>query len=66
MALCLREYRCNDCKKLLFKGFLVESVIEVKCKSCHSMNIVESSKYDRLLCAIDPCPNRIPVVPEKE
>lgn len=57
-----KEYRCTGCKKLLFKGILVESVIEVKCKACHVMNVVESSKFDELLCAVYPCPHRIKVV----
>ena len=65
MSLCLKEYRCQTCKKLLFRGVLVESVIEVKCKSCHTMNTVESSTHDKLLCAVFPCPNRIAVLPEK-
>lgn len=65
MSIAFKEYRCHDCKKLLFKGFLVESVIEVKCRSCQAMNTVESSRNDELLCAVFPCPNRIKVVPPK-
>ncbi|PIN94052.1 hypothetical protein COU54_00520 [Candidatus Pacearchaeota archaeon CG10_big_fil_rev_8_21_14_0_10_31_24] len=32
----LREYRCEDCNKLLCKGFLndEQSVLEVKCRGC--------------------------------
>jgi len=56
-----KEYRCQECKKLLFKGLLVESVIEVKCKNCHAMNTIESSKFDELLCAVYPCPHRVTV-----
>ncbi len=61
-AIGFKEYRCKDCKKLMFKGILVESVVEVKCKTCHTMNTIESSKFDQLLCGVYPCPNRVVVV----
>lgn len=60
-AIGFKEYRCHGCQKLLFKGLLVESVIEVKCRNCHVMNTIESSKFDELLCAVYPCPHRIAV-----
>lgn len=60
-TICLKEYRCQECKKLLFKGALVESVVEVRCKQCHSMNTVKSSALNELLCAVVPCPHRITV-----
>ncbi|MDO8499411.1 MAG: hypothetical protein Q7S66_02015 [bacterium] len=65
MALGFKEYRCHRCKKLLFKGILVESVIELKCKACQNMNVIESSKFDELLCAVFPCPHRVAVVKKK-
>ncbi len=65
MPACLSEYRCMQCKKLLFKGFLVEGSVEVKCKHCHAITNVVASQYNKLLCMIDPCPNRIPHAPEK-
>ena len=65
MTACLSEYRCAQCKKLLFKGLLVEGSVEVKCKHCHAITNVVASRYNRLLCMIDPCPNRIPHAPEK-
>ncbi len=33
----LLEYRC-DCEKLLFKGILFTSIIELKCKRCHKVS----------------------------
>lgn len=59
MTISLKEYRCARCKKLLFKGVLIETEIEIKCKGCHEMNTVAASKFDWLLCAIENCPNRI-------
>lgn len=46
------------CRKLLFKGFLVESVIEIKCRSCQTINTLESSQSDELMCLVSPCPYR--------
>lgn len=65
MSACLTEYRCTHCKKLLFKGLLVEGSVEAKCKHCHAITSVTASRFSRLLCMIDPCPNRIPAAPEK-
>lgn len=53
------EYRCQKCKKLLCKGTLVEGIIEVRCKHCHTFTTIESSKFDQLLCAVYPCPHRV-------
>lgn len=39
----LKEYRCN-CGKLLFKGLLVISVVEVKCKRCGNMGIFDDQE----------------------
>jgi phage FluMu protein Com len=60
-TVCLREYRCTGCKKLLFKGALVESVVEIRCRNCHTINTVSSSTFNELLCAVFPCPHRITV-----
>ncbi len=46
------------CKKLLFKGLLIESVVEIKCRSCQTMNTLESSRSDELICMVSPCPYR--------
>ncbi len=50
---------------MLFKGLLVEGSVEIKCKHCHTISTVTASRGDRLLCMIDPCPNRVPHVPAK-
>jgi len=38
----LKEYRCA-CGKLLFKGFLANAVIEIKCKRCEKVNLFEKN-----------------------
>lgn len=58
------EYRCQGCDKLLFKGVLVGSEIEVKCKRCGKMNAFAGISEDSLLCFIPNCPNRV-ARPEK-
>ncbi|MDD4333674.1 MAG: Com family DNA-binding transcriptional regulator [Candidatus Pacebacteria bacterium] len=30
----LKEYRCESCNKLLFKGEFKEATIEIKCRNC--------------------------------
>jgi PAS domain S-box-containing protein len=35
------EYRC-DCGKLLFKGLLLDSKLEIKCKRCHKIKVFDS------------------------
>ncbi|MGB3988481.1 MAG: hypothetical protein WBK67_02185 [Minisyncoccales bacterium] len=41
----LSEYRC-DCGKLLFKGALASSVVEVKCKRCGKIKVFKGEKRD--------------------
>lgn len=36
----MKEYRCA-CGKLLFKGFLLFSVVEIKCKRCGSVGVFD-------------------------
>ena len=36
----LVEYRCSDCKRLLFKG-IINGLIEVKCPKCKKMHKFE-------------------------
>lgn len=55
------EYRCKNCAKLLFKGLLIDSEIEIKCKKCHELTTIKSSSKNEYLCLIKPCPNRIPM-----
>lgn len=53
------EYRCKGCDKLLFKGVLVGSEIEVKCKRCGKMNAFAGISEDTLLCFVPNCINRV-------
>lgn len=54
----LREYRCETCKKLLFKGLLIEGSVEVKCKYCHEFTKANASLASEFFCANIPCPHR--------
>ncbi len=58
-ALRYGEYRCKGCEKLLFKGILVESEIEVKCKRCGKINVFIGVPEESLLCFVSPCPYRV-------
>jgi phage FluMu protein Com len=40
------DYRC-DCNKLLFKGCLLFSSIEVKCKRCGKINLFQTGEKDK-------------------
>lgn len=53
-----REYRC-DCGKLLFKGLLVDSEVEVKCRGCKQITTVVGEEGNKLICHIGDCPNRV-------
>lgn len=55
----LREFRCNDCNKLMFKAILIDSEVEVKCKRCGKINIFKGEPGDKYLCYVYPCPHRI-------
>lgn len=59
MTACLRDYRCAHCRKLLFKGLLVEGSVEMKCRHCRALTVVSASRFNELLCLIEKCPNRI-------
>lgn len=41
MANFLKEYRCNHCNKLFFKGDLQHCVVEIKCKNCKNISRIE-------------------------
>ena len=60
-----KEYRCFSCKKLLFRGAILEGEIEVKCKRCQNLTTIHTSSLTEYLCGIVPCPRRIPI-PKKE
>lgn len=37
-----KEYRCQHCNKLFFKGEIRDATIEVKCRYCKNMNIIQA------------------------
>ncbi len=53
-----REFRCQACEKLLFKGILVDSEIEVKCRNCGHLNMFVGIPREELLCLNEGCPRR--------
>lgn len=59
MAVPYKEYRCSGCKKLLFRGWIAEGEVEIKCKGCHTISTLAESRFEEMLCAIVPCPRRI-------
>jgi len=59
MAVPYKDYRCGSCKKLLFRGWLAEGEVEIKCRACRALTTVAESKFDGMLCAIVPCPHRL-------
>lgn len=54
-----KEYRCPNDDKLLFKGLLVDSTVEVKCKACKVIVILEGTPSDELICKKVDCQNRV-------
>lgn len=56
------DYRCEGCEKLLFKGVLLNSEIEVKYKRCGQMNVFQGALTNNQLCMnAEHCPRRIAV-----
>ncbi len=53
------EYRCKECNKLLFKGVLIDSEIEVKCKRCNGLSIFQGESKEKYICWKTPCSGRI-------
>lgn len=53
-----QEYRCETCAKLLFKGVLVDSKVEVKCRGCGAVTTFTGVEKEKLLCFIGDCPGR--------
>jgi len=37
-----KEYRCNTCKKLLFRGFINDGIVEIQCYRCKTINLLRS------------------------
>lgn len=58
----LNDYRCDGCKKLMFKGFLVSSEVEVKCKRCGQLNTFKGQYSADMICLNGDCPRRMELV----
>ncbi len=58
-AMGTKEFRCKDCKKLLFKGVLIEGVVEIRCKSCHGTTVFEATELKEYFCGIRDCPAKV-------
>lgn len=58
---CHQEFRCQKCEKLLFKGVLVDSEVEVKCKRCSFVNQYQGELSSKYVCLIKECPGRVTV-----
>jgi len=48
-----KEYRCQNCRKLFFKGDIEHATIEIKCKSCKQINTIRGNKSNLLASAGD-------------
>ncbi len=55
------DYRCHACQKLLFKGVLVDSEVEVKCKRCNEMNTFQGLPATEAVCLKLDCAGRIKI-----
>ncbi|MFO0705109.1 MAG: hypothetical protein U0517_04105 [Candidatus Andersenbacteria bacterium] len=55
----LKEYRCNSCRKLLFKGVLIDSAVEIKCKNCKMVTAFTGEPASKYVCLVYPCQNRV-------
>ena len=53
-----QQYRCPSCAKLLFKGVLVDSEVEVKCRGCGALSTFHGISKDMLLCFKEGCLGR--------
>lgn len=54
-----KEFRCKECKKLLFKGVLIEGYVEIRCKSCHSTSLFKETQLKEYFCGIKDCPAKV-------
>lgn len=39
----LKEYRCEYCNKLFFKGEIKEATIEIKYRYCKKLNLIKAT-----------------------
>jgi phage FluMu protein Com len=53
-----QSYRCPACAKLLFKGILVDSEVEVKCRGCGTLATFHGISQENMLCYKEVCPGR--------
>jgi phage FluMu protein Com len=53
-----QEYRCMTCAKLLFKGILVDSEVEVKCRGCGNVSTFHGVAKEKLICFVEKCAGR--------
>jgi len=44
----LNEHRCSSCGKLFFKGILKDCKIEIKCKRCGEIKLINFSNGDKV------------------
>ncbi len=53
------DYRCADCKKLLLKGVLIDSEIQVKCSRCKKLVTLKGDEKSKYMCYVEQCPSRV-------
>ncbi len=58
-----KEYRCPNDNKLLFKGVLIDSAVEVKCRSCKEIITINGEPESKYICMKENCENRVAVAP---
>ncbi len=57
-----KEYRCPNDNKLLFKGVLIDSAVEVKCRSCKEIITINGEPENKYICMKESCANRVAAV----
>ena len=55
----LKEYRCPTDNKLLFRGVLIESDVEIKCRNCKQLITIKGIPADQAICKKIDCVNRV-------
>jgi len=38
-----KEYRCQNCRKLFFKGVIKHATIEIKCRNCKELSTIRGN-----------------------
>lgn len=54
-----KEYRCPNDNKLLFKGILISSSVEVKCRTCKEIIVIKGEAVEPYICKKLDCANRV-------